>query len=64
MREGVKSNQHALIWITTTAKVANMGTKVLEFSLTLSRNLYLSKSLSKSKNSGGVLRYTFSGGIC
>ena len=29
VREGVQSNQHALIWITTTAQVAGMGTKIL-----------------------------------
>ncbi len=29
VREGVESNQHALIWITTTAQVADMGTKIL-----------------------------------
>jgi hypothetical protein len=28
-REGVENNQHALIWITTTAQVADMGTKIL-----------------------------------
>jgi hypothetical protein len=29
VREGVENNQHALIWITTTAQVADMGTKIL-----------------------------------
>jgi hypothetical protein len=29
IREGVESNQHALIWITTTAQVSDMGTKIL-----------------------------------
>ncbi len=29
VREGVESNQCALIWITTTAQVADMGTKIL-----------------------------------
>jgi hypothetical protein len=29
VREGVETNQHALIWITTTAQVADMGTKNL-----------------------------------
>jgi hypothetical protein len=28
-REGVESNQHALFWITTTAQVADEGTKIL-----------------------------------
>jgi hypothetical protein len=30
MREGVESNQHTLIWITNNAKVADMGTKILD----------------------------------
>ncbi len=65
MREGVENNQYALIWITTNAQVADMGTKSWEeFFLTLSRNLYLSKSLSRSENSGGVLRYTCFNEIC
>jgi hypothetical protein len=29
VREGVESNQHALIWITNNAQVADMGTKIL-----------------------------------
>jgi hypothetical protein len=29
VREGVENSQHALIWITTTAQVADMGTKIL-----------------------------------
>jgi hypothetical protein len=29
VRVGVESNQHTLIWITTTAQVADMGTKIL-----------------------------------
>ncbi len=29
MREGVESNQYTLIWITTTAQVADTGTKIL-----------------------------------
>ena len=29
VREGVENNQHALIWITTTAQVTGMGTKIL-----------------------------------
>ncbi len=29
MREGVESNQHAFIWIATTAQIADMGTKIL-----------------------------------
>ncbi len=29
VREGVKSNQHALIWITNSVQVADMGTKIL-----------------------------------
>jgi hypothetical protein len=29
VREGVENNQHALIWITTTAQVADKGTKIL-----------------------------------
>ena len=29
VREGVESNQHALIWITNSAQVADMGTKIL-----------------------------------
>ena len=29
VREGVESNQHALIWITNIAQVADMGTKIL-----------------------------------
>ncbi len=29
MREGVESNQHALIWITNNAQVADVGTKIL-----------------------------------
>jgi hypothetical protein len=29
VREGVENNQHTLIWITTTAQVADMGTKML-----------------------------------
>ncbi len=29
MREGVENKQHVLIWITTTAQVADMGTKIL-----------------------------------
>jgi hypothetical protein len=29
VREGVEINQHALIWNTTTAQVADMGTKIL-----------------------------------
>ncbi len=29
MREGVEHNQHALIWITTTDQIADMGTKIL-----------------------------------
>jgi hypothetical protein len=29
VREGVENNQYALIWITTTTQVADMGTKIL-----------------------------------
>ncbi len=29
VREGVESNQHALIWITNGDQIANMGTKIL-----------------------------------
>ncbi len=29
VREGLESNQHALIWITTAAQVADMGSKTL-----------------------------------
>jgi hypothetical protein len=29
VREGVESNQHALIWITTNVQVADIGTKIL-----------------------------------
>jgi hypothetical protein len=29
VREGVENNQHSLIWITTTAQVADMRTKIL-----------------------------------
>jgi hypothetical protein len=29
VRERVENNQHALIWITATAQVADMGTKIL-----------------------------------
>jgi hypothetical protein len=29
VREQFENNQHALIWITTTAQVADMGTKIL-----------------------------------
>jgi hypothetical protein len=29
VREGVESNQHALIWIPTNAQVADIGTKIL-----------------------------------
>jgi hypothetical protein len=29
VRDGVESNQHALIWITTPTQVADMGTKIL-----------------------------------
>ncbi len=29
MREGVESNQYALIWISTNAQVADIGTKIL-----------------------------------
>ena len=29
VREGVESNQHALIWINNSAQVADMGTKIL-----------------------------------
>jgi hypothetical protein len=30
VREGVESNQHALIWIANNAQVADMGTKILD----------------------------------
>ncbi len=63
VREGVESNQHALIWITNSAQVADMGTKILGRILLDSFKEYLSKSLSRSENSGGVLRYTCSDGI-
>jgi hypothetical protein len=29
VREGVENNQHTLIWITTNAQVADIGTKIL-----------------------------------
>ncbi len=29
VREGVESNQHVLVWITNSAQVADMGTKIL-----------------------------------
>jgi hypothetical protein len=29
VREGVERNEHALIWITNSAQVADMGTKIL-----------------------------------
>jgi hypothetical protein len=29
MKEGVETHQHALIWITTNAQVADLGTKIL-----------------------------------
>jgi hypothetical protein len=61
VREGVENNQHSLIWITTNAQVADIGTKIL--GRTLLDSLYLSNSLSRSENSGGVLRYTCSSGI-
>jgi hypothetical protein len=68
VREGVDSNQHAWIWITTTAQVADMGTKnlgrILLHSFKEIMNLYLSKSLSRTENPGGLLRYAYSSGIC
>jgi len=29
VREGIESKQHALIWITNAAQIADMGTKIL-----------------------------------
>ncbi len=29
VREGVENNQHSMIWITTNAQVADIGTKIL-----------------------------------
>ncbi len=61
MREGVDGNQHALIWVTTTAQVADMETKVLvRILLGPFNELIFAKTLSRSENSGEVLRYSCS----
>jgi hypothetical protein len=45
--------------------IADMGTKILgRILLDSFKELYFPKSLSRSENSGGVLRYTCSSGIC